>query len=167
MTEEPIDILVLTYNRIEYIKTFIEFLYLFTDYPFRLIVVDNGSTDGTRELILEFEKVGLIHNHLFTESNIPLAAAFTEALPLVESELFVTVADDMLAPRWKNPCWLTVFVTKIKSDEDIGCVNAVGARCSLRSFNNRTRPIIYDRIKAEGGKRLKMFKYLQKLIYKQ
>lgn len=165
MTEEPISILVLTYNRIEYMKTFIEFLYLFTDHPFKLIVIDNGSTDGTRELILKLEEDGFIDKHLFTKTNMPLASAFTEALSLIDTELFVTVADDMLTPRWKNVCWLTLLAAKIKSDETIGCVNLVGARRSFESFNRRTRPTIYARIKEEGGWRLEVFNRLQKLIY--
>jgi len=50
---KPIDIIVVTFNRIDYFKVFVEFLFLFTDHSFRLIVVDNGSQDGTRELIIK------------------------------------------------------------------------------------------------------------------
>ena len=113
---------------------------------------------------MKLEQDGLVHNHLFNESNLQLGSAFTEGFKLVESELFVTVADDMLTPMFKNTCWLTVFSSKINSDESIGCVNFVGSRCSFNSFNRRTRPQIYERIKNERGKRLRMFKKLQKIL---
>lgn len=163
----PIDLIVVTYNRIEYLKTFIEFLYLFTDYPFRLIVVDNTSTDGTRELILRLEKEGLVWKNVFNESNLPLAAAQTEGFKQVESELFVVSDDDMVVPMFKNVCWLELLRHKMMTDESVGCINFRGVRRSFRSFNIKTRPRIYDRIKTEGGARLEMFNKLQKLIYEK
>ena len=160
-----ISIIVITFNRIEYIKIFIEYLYLFTDYPFRLIVVDNGSEDGTKELILKLEKDGLIWKHVFNSENLKLAAAQTEGFKQVESDLFVVADDDMQVPIFKSPCWLTLLRNKILSDDNIGCINFSGARQSFRSFNIKRRPLIESRIDAEGGERFIMFKKLQKLIY--
>ena len=159
-----IDIIVVTYNRIKYIKIFIEFLYLFTNYPFRIIVVDNGSSDGTRDLILKLEKDGLIWKHVFNNKNLKLAAAQTKGFNEVESELFVVVDDDMIPPQWKEICWLTLLRAKMLQDNNIGSINLVGARCSFDSFNRKIRPVIYERIKSEGGKRLKMLRYLHKLL---
>jgi glycosyltransferase involved in cell wall biosynthesis len=136
MTKDTVDIIVLTYNRISYFKTFVKFLYSRTKYPFRLIVVDNGSIDGTREYILELEKEGLIWKHIFNKENLPLAKALTEGLKLVESELFVTVADDMIPPN-TIPCWLEIFVAKMNSDENIGCINMVCSRRSFEIFKQR------------------------------
>lgn len=165
MIKDSIDIFVTTYNRINYLKTFIEFLYLSTQYPFHLVVIDNGSTDGTREFVLEMEKAGLVYKHVFNKENLPLAAAFTEGFKVVESELFITVADDMTPPLFKNPDWLELFVTKMESDKEIGCINFKGVRGSYESFNRRTRPLIYDRIKQEGGWRLDLLKRLHTLLY--
>ncbi len=124
-----VDIVVVTYNRIDYFKTFVKFLYLSTEYPFRLIVVDNGSDDGTREHILGLEEKGVVWKHVFNDKNLPLAAAFTEGYKQVESEYFVTVADDMIPIlRKTGPCWLTVFMHKMRTDKDVGCINFVAAR---------------------------------------
>lgn len=142
MTAEPVNIIVLTYNRIKYFKVFIESLYLSTQYPFRLIVIDNGSIDGTRKFILDLEKQGRVWKHLFTEENLPLAAAFTKALPLVESEFVVTVADDLTPPPLKTPCWLTLFVAKMRSDENIGSINLVGALSSYDSYMRKMEPYV-------------------------
>lgn len=163
--KEPVDIIVVTYNRINYIKSFIEFLYLSTQYPFRLIVVDNGSTDGTRELVLKLEEEGVVWKHVFNASNLLLASAQTEGLKVVESELFIVSDDDMKPPLFKNPDWLEIFVAKIKGDESIGCVNFIGHRCSFSVFQIRSRPGIEARIKSEGGWQLERFNQMQKLLY--
>lgn len=138
MIKEPVDILVVTYNRIKYFKSFVKLLKLSTNYPYRLIVVDNGSADGTREWILEKEKEGIVWKHVFNSSNLPLARAFSEGFKEVESELFLTTADDITPPLFKKYDWLEVFVTKMKQDESVGCINFVGARCSYDSFQRRT-----------------------------
>jgi GT2 family glycosyltransferase len=101
-------------------------------------VVDNGSIDGTREYIKELKETGSVWKYVFNNENMPLARALTEGFKEVESDLFVTVADDMIAPsRAVGPCWLEVFVTKINSDDNIGCINFVGARCSYDKFIKR------------------------------
>lgn len=134
MTKNTVSVIVVTYNRIKYFKTFIKFIYLSTKYPFNLIVVDNGSVDGTREYILEEENNGRIWKHVFNEINMPLAMAFSEGLKLCDSEFICTVADDMAISPDLVHDWLEIFIEKMKQDESIGCINFVGARCSHDRF---------------------------------
>jgi len=42
-----VSLMMVTYNRLELTKRMLESLFRHTDSPFRLIIVDNGSTDGT------------------------------------------------------------------------------------------------------------------------
>ncbi len=163
-----VDILVLTYNRLKYLQNFIEMLYLSTNYPFRLFVIDNGSVDGTREFILKMEQEGLVYKHLFNKENLPLAAAFTECFNVFKDELnefIITAADDHTPPLFKNPDWLEIFVHKIKSDENIGCINFKSVRQNYYSFQVKSRPSIESKIKEDGGERLELFNRLQKIIY--
>lgn len=51
MTEQMLSIMVVTYNRLPLTKFTIASLIKHTDYPFRLIVIDNDSTDGTVEYL--------------------------------------------------------------------------------------------------------------------
>ena len=119
---------------------FVRMLHLSTDFPFRLIVIDNGSTDGTRDHILELEKQGTVHDHLFTDENLPLAAAFTEGFKQkVTSGLFITVADDMI-PAFTEHDWLEIFVNKMKIDGSVGSINFVAARCNFHSFIRKKLP---------------------------
>ena len=119
-----IDIIVITFNRINYLKIFIEFLYLFTDYPFRLIVVDNGSKDGSREFILKLEKEKLIWKYVFNKENLLLAMAQTEGFKVVESDLFVVCDDDMIPPMFKNLCSGKLFriYLKLLAEELAPCI---------------------------------------------
>lgn len=137
MIKNMIDVIVVTFNRIEYIKMFVEMLYLSTNYPFRIIAVDNGSVDGTREWLKEQEEKGIIGKCVFNKENKKLADAFTEGFKYVESDLFVTVADDMVPVFFKNPDWLEIFVKKIQSDDNIGCINFVGSRQSFNEFKRK------------------------------
>lgn len=136
MTKNTVDIIVLTYNRLQYFSTFVKELSRRTRYPFRLIVVDNGSVDGTRAVIEQMQKDGIVWKYLFTDDNYLMAKAFTMGFSMVESEYFITVADDMILPKLdkKTPCWLEVFVAKMDSDKDIGCINFVGARRAYSRF---------------------------------
>ena len=134
MTKDTIEIIVVTFNRIKYLKTFIKFLYRSTKYPFNLIVVDNGSIDGSREFILEKEREGLVWKHVFNENNLPLSMAFNEGLKVGNSEFVITVADDMVVNPLLNVDWLEVFVAKMNQDHKIGCINFVGSRCLHDKF---------------------------------
>jgi glycosyltransferase involved in cell wall biosynthesis len=137
MIKNTVSIIVTTFNRIKYLKTFIKFLYKSTKYPFKLIVVDNGSIDGSRDFILEVEKTGLVWKHVFNNKNLPLAMAFSEGLKLVDTEFVITVADDMIInPELKHD-WLEIFVDKMGQDKSIGCINFVGARCIYDKFIKR------------------------------
>ncbi len=143
---KQVDVIVVTYNRLKYLKTFVRMLKLSTNYPHRIIVVDNGSTDGTREWLSEMVDSGKIWKHVFNDKNMKLAAAFTEGFKHVESDLFITVADDMIPPIFDGYDWLSVFVHKMKSDESIGCINFVGSRQDFNSFKRKYLPKIYERL---------------------
>ena len=119
--KDSIDIIVLTYQRKLFIKEFIEQLYLRTEYPFRLIVLDNGSTDGTIEWLKETKDKGLIWKLVFLNS-IPMAMAFTKGMECVESEFFIVTQDDLIPPI-VSPCWLTQMVDAIEGNTDYATVN--------------------------------------------
>ncbi len=140
MTKNIVDVFVLTYNRINYFKTYIKYLYVSTKYPFRLFVIDNGSIDGTRKYIIELERQGLVYKHLFNEKNLPLASAYTECFNKFKdelNELIVTSPDDIMVNSSLRYDWLEVFVKKIQSDKNIGCINFTGCRASYKRFVER------------------------------
>jgi len=162
---EPIDIIVITFNRIIYIKKFLEMLHLATDYPFRLIVVDNGSTDGTREWLRRMRRAGLVYKNVFNKENKKMAAAFTEGFKHVESEYFITTQDDIIPPYGKKLCWLTCLLYTIRNNPEFASINFYGPRQNYGSFMKKRWPVYVKKIEDDGGERYERFKKLNEQIY--
>ncbi len=163
--KEPIDIIVITFNRIVYMKQFLYMLHLATDYPFRLIVVDNGSEDGSREFILKMEEEGLVWKYVFNKENKPMAAAFTEGFKHVESEYFITTQDDIIPPYGKKICWLTCLLYTMKNHPEFASINFYAPRQNYGEFLRKRWPVYAERIKNEGGERYERLIKLKKQIY--
>ena len=53
--EDRISIMMVTYNRLPLTKQTLDSLFITTDYPFNLIIVDNASTDGTIDFLNEIK----------------------------------------------------------------------------------------------------------------
>lgn len=166
--ENTVDILVVTYNRIKYLKSFIAMLHLSTNHPFRLFVVDNGSTDGSREFILDMETAGFVYGHLFTEQNLPLASAFSACFNKFYdelNELVMTAADDHTPPMSLKVDWLDIFVKKMLSNEKIGTINFRGSRLFYQSFCSRYLPKIKEKIKDSNDIRRLKYDKIKEHIY--
>lgn len=147
MDIKPVDIIVIHYNRIKYIKIYLLMLHLFTFHPFRLIVVDNGSTDGSREWLLEMKEKGLVWKTVFNKENKPLAEAIAEGFKEVESEFFITSANDMMVPYNKYPygegvCWLTMLIASLEYYTDYGSINFYCPRQGFDPFRAKRWPAV-------------------------
>lgn len=165
--ENQVDIIVVTFNRLSYIKNYIAMVHLSTDHPFRIFVVDNGSTDGTREFLLKMEKIGLISGHLFTEENLPLASAYSACFNKfydILGDLVMTSADDHTPPLFFVYDWMKLLVEKINSDRTIGTINFRAARLPYRVIEKRHRPMLEERIRREG-KKVDLLKKIKEHIY--
>jgi len=99
---KPIDIILLTCNRKELSKQTIEELHKRTTTPFRLIVLDNDSYDGTKEMLQELYKDGKIYKLILLDKDKAtrnLAKTYTMCLEYVESEYFLMMQDDVIIPH--------------------------------------------------------------------
>ena len=93
-----VSILLQSYNHAKYITECINSIYkqTFTDYE--LIVFDDGSTDGSNEIILHLQtKYSFIyHQH----ENMGLVNTIIKMLPLIRGKYFILLAsDDVLPPK--------------------------------------------------------------------
>lgn len=102
-----IDILMTTYYRLDFTKKVIEAIISRTDPFFRLIVVDNGSQDGTREYLQEMEKKypAYFKRVILLPENVGLQKAKNIGMEYVTTELFVNTDNDCIPPKLA-PCWL-------------------------------------------------------------
>jgi hypothetical protein len=109
-----------THNRLEYSRQAFVDLQAKTDFPHELIVIDNGSTDGTAEWLNEIEPAvratggQVIRN----ETNLGMARALNQALRLMGGDCFVRVDNDCLL----IPHWLTRLADVLNRGPEIGWV---------------------------------------------
>lgn len=94
-------ILILAHNQLATTQACLESLRLCTPEPHEIILVDNGSTDGTAswfdQLATDFDHIHVIHN----ATNLGFAAANNQALSLARGSFVVLLNNDtILTPGW-------------------------------------------------------------------
>lgn len=112
---QPVDIFLTTFQRQEFTKECVQYLYERTTTPFRLFIIDNGGNEWAREDPRVFLYVGL-------GSNIGIHGAWNIALSLAESRYFVTSDPDLLVPAL-DPDWLSQLVGLMDSRPDYAAIS--------------------------------------------
>jgi GT2 family glycosyltransferase len=101
MIKDFCNIGILSYNRLNYTKQCIEAIYKTKgSYPFKITVVENGSTDGSLEYLQECKKQGLIDNLCINTKNVGVAkganACWTKE---PTAQYFLKLDNDMVAQK--------------------------------------------------------------------
>jgi len=146
---EPIDIVVLTCNRIELLKKTISYMEDRISIPYRLIVINNNSKDGTTEYLEKLKnsstglldtQIEIIHNKDGEEQGI--CGAYNQSIDLVESELFIATQDDLLVPDLE-PCVVTQLIDLFNRNSDYGaiCLRTVDQKRGPRGDDELIRPV--------------------------
>ena len=104
-------ILILTYNGWEYTKQCIDSIKKKTQLPYKIIVIDNGSTDNTVEKL----RSDLSLYHIENTSNLGFSAGFNVGLMVVDTPYFVLSNSDVVV----TDGWLNRMSIHIKSDKDL------------------------------------------------
>ena len=95
-----LSVITLTLNKLEYTKNFIESLKKYTK-DFELIIVENGSTDGTVEYIKSMPEIKLIQN---TE-NKGFSVGNNQGIEIAQGEYIGFLNNDILLyPNWFEAC---------------------------------------------------------------
>lgn len=93
-----IDICMLTCNRRRIAELAIRELKRRTTSPHRLLVLDNGSTDGTAEALADLERDGLVDGLMLVHRNLGVHAGHNRLLECVTSPLYVSTDCDLIPP---------------------------------------------------------------------
>ncbi len=115
------DIVLLVYDQLEYTKKCIESIFNNTDYPYKLIIVDNGSVKKETVEYLDLvalknsDKVIIVRN----KENQGYVKAVNKGLENTSSEFVCVMSNDTIA----YPGWLTQMVIIAQKDKKIGIVN--------------------------------------------
>lgn len=110
-------IVLVTYNQWPHTKACLESIRLLTDEPYELIVVDNGSTDGTVEFLRADPGIHLIENH----QNRGFPAAANQGILAARGEQILLLNNDTLVTTG----WLGRLLTALNSNAAIGLVGPV------------------------------------------
>ena len=110
-------ILVLTYNCLEYSIICVNSIKKKTSFPHKIIVIDNGSTDGTVKHFRQDNSVFLIEN----SSNLGFGRGFNIGLELVDTPYFAICNNDIVV----TPNWLTDMVALLQKDATLAAVGPV------------------------------------------
>jgi glycosyltransferase involved in cell wall biosynthesis len=126
---ESVDICVVTYNRLEYLKICVWSILASTSIKYRLFVISDNSTDGTNEWLLEMKKHGKIDEVIINEENLGTAKSFNKVINATTSDWFVMTCDDMYFHRgWDKAaiglvnefpdCGIATFYDSILNDKN-------------------------------------------------
>jgi glycosyltransferase involved in cell wall biosynthesis len=98
-----VDIVFITYNRLEYARLSLPALLADPTEEFSLTIWDNGSTDGTREFLSSVDDPRIIRK-VFSKENVRLHGAINQIVRESSADLLGVVLDDLLvAPGWTHP----------------------------------------------------------------
>jgi glycosyltransferase involved in cell wall biosynthesis len=117
--DDVIDICIVTYNRLIYLKKCINSIIASTSFKYRINVIDDSSNDGTKEWLLEMKNRGLIHNIILNKENIGTANNFNNIIKSTKSKHFVMANDDMYFHRY----WDYAVLDIITKYDDCGIVS--------------------------------------------
>jgi len=111
---KDITLVVTTWNSLDMLKMFLKYLQRYTPDIYELIIVNNGSTDGTKEYLAKNIKATVINN----EENLGVVVALDQADKLVKTKYMVSISDDILV----TPNWLEDLIKIYESDPKIKTV---------------------------------------------
>jgi GT2 family glycosyltransferase len=110
-----------------------------TTEPFRLVVIDNGSTDGTRDLFRAFPYPYPLH-FIENDDNRSVIASLNRAWRAVETELLCFLHNDT---EMADPAWLTKLVGAL-DDPTVGMSGLYGVKRMRRGGRFVGRTIVHS-----------------------
>jgi GT2 family glycosyltransferase len=116
-------IVIVTYGNLVFTRLCLETLLGNTEYPHEVIVIDNGSSDGTADYIQLLAANQSNVHAVLNGQNVGFARACNQGLALATGEVLVLLNNDTMVP----PGWLTRLVSKLE-DPDVGLVGPVTNR---------------------------------------
>src|SRR5262245_51756030 len=115
MANDLVSVTLVTYNSGRFIRRCLESV-LAQDYPnLEIVVIDNASTDGTEDILAQFEdRCEIVYN----EENIGFAAAQNQAIGLSSGDWVLTLNPDVLL----ETDFVASLMAAVPTDKRIGTV---------------------------------------------
>lgn len=117
-----VHIVMISYNRLDFTRRSIESLHGTASFPYKLTVMDNNSSDGSREWLEGAAAAGQITRLCALEENVGVARAANLGWTLEPSAAwFLKLDNDMVMQR---EGWLEAMIAILEGSSDIGMVAA-------------------------------------------
>lgn len=140
-----VNICVITYNRFEYTQQVFDALFNYTDFPYVLTVIDNGSIDRTVDYLRFLHQRNLIKNLILFDSNVGVAKAGNVGwICEQEADYYIKLDNDVVM----QGAWLADMVKVCDAIPQLG---AVGYNVESCSFPLSTTNGYSIRIKEQGN----------------
>ena len=110
-------IIMLSFNTLDFTKQAVQSIREYTSCPYKLIVVDQGSRDGTQDWLHQQPDILSIHN----PRNYGFPLGNNLAIELVETPYTVIANSDIIV----TPGWLCDLIETAESDPKIGIVGPI------------------------------------------
>ena len=104
-----------TYNSARLLQRCLESIYAQTHCPLELIIVDNASTDATREILAKFESQTKI---IYNDANIGFAAAQNAAAHLAQGEWLLSLNPDVFL----SPDFIAQAIAAAQEHPEVGAI---------------------------------------------
>ena len=120
--KEPlISIIMLTYNALDYTKRCVQSLFQYTNLPFEIVFVDNGSRDGTVAYLKQLKQTHPNVTLILNRTNKGFSAGNNQGAQKAKGKYLVFLNNDVLV----SDGWLEDLLTAFEKDPQIGMVGPV------------------------------------------
>jgi len=120
--KERVDIVILNWNGLKYLKDCIKSIKTYTSYPYRIIIVDNASTDGSVSYLRKLEKKdNSVIVHYNSKQDSGFAEGVNTGLKYCTSKYVLLMNNDIIV---SHNGWLKALVDCIERDSlrvIVGC----------------------------------------------
>ncbi|WP_372724908.1 glycosyltransferase [Immundisolibacter sp.] len=157
LSSSKVSIVVLSYNRLPYLKTTLASLYATAGYDnFELIVVDNGSSDRSVAYLKALYAAGKVDKLILSGRNLGTSAGYNQGFARAdpESEFLMKFDSDIVA---LSRGWLQEIVSCFKAQPNLGLValtvcNHAGLRNipTVTQHGRRVKPMWFGIMGAAG-----------------
>lgn len=117
--DETLDICVITYNRLAYLKNCVWSIIAATKVKNRIIVIDDASNDGTGDWLKEMKSLGKIDDFIINEKNIGSPKTINKIIKKTTSRIVAVISDDI----WIHRGWDIKSIETFKKYNDCGMVS--------------------------------------------
>ncbi|MEO7427051.1 MAG: glycosyltransferase, partial [Fibrobacteria bacterium] len=113
-TEKLVSIIILGFNQVEYTRKCLESIRMHTRQRYELILIDNGSKDGTEAYFRSIPGAKVVRN----AENLGVSKGWNQGLRLAQGEYLLILNNDIIV----GPDWLENMVRLAECDPSIGLV---------------------------------------------